>query len=137
MDRFASRETPEIQAWEGRTNDEQAESMARKCVRLFGPENIPLLQVGLLGHVEVDTDFHVQLADIEGFERSVSAETWAVVQHYAADLKNRDIKIAMFSATPQGGGVALMRHALVRFSHCLGTNIRWYLLLSLPPGLTD
>ncbi|KMU73932.1 trehalose synthase [Coccidioides immitis RMSCC 3703] len=28
--------------------------------------------------------------------------------------------------TPQGGGVALMRHALVRFSEALGTDIKWY-----------
>ncbi|KAJ5808470.1 hypothetical protein N7474_009739 [Penicillium riverlandense] len=126
MDRFTSHETPDIQAWRERTTDEQAESMARKCVRLFGPENIPLLQVGLLGHVEVDTDFHVRLTNIEDFEGTVSAKTWSVVQHYAADLKKRDIKIAFFSATPQGGGVALMRHSLVRFSHYLGTNIRWY-----------
>lgn len=137
MDRFTSRETSGTQAWDERTTDEQAESMARKCVRLFGPDNIPLLQVGLMGHVEVDTDFHVRLTNIEDFEKTVSAETWAAVKHYAADLKKRDIKIAMFSATPQGGGVALMRHSLVRFSHCLGTNIRWYLLLSFIQGLTD
>lgn len=137
MDRFPSRATSETQTWVERTTDEQAESMARKCVRLFGPDNIPLLQVGLMGHVEVDTDFHVRLTNIEDFEKTVSAETWAAVKHYAADLKNRDIKVAMFSATPQGGGVALMRHSLVRFSHCLGTNIKWYVSLSLTQGLTD
>jgi hypothetical protein len=36
------------------------------------------------------------------------------------------VKIAFFSSTPHGGGVALMRHALVRFSHSLGTDIKWY-----------
>lgn len=93
--------------------------------RLFGPENIPLLQVGFMGLVEVDTDFHVQLTNLEEFQKTVSARTWAAVQHYATDLKNRKVKIAFFSATPQGGGVALMRHALVRFSHSLGTDIKW------------
>jgi hypothetical protein len=76
--------------------------------------------------VEVDTAFHVRLANIDDFEMTVSQKTWDAVEHYAKDLKNRDVKIAFFSATPQGGGVALMRHALVRFSHALGTKMGWY-----------
>ncbi|KAJ5887876.1 hypothetical protein N7495_007917 [Penicillium taxi] len=112
--------------WDCKHVDEQAESMARKCVRLFGPEKTPLLQVGLMGTVEVDTDFHVRLTNLDDFQNTVSHRTWSAVQHYASDLKDRKVKIAFFSATPQGGGVALMRHALVRFSHYLGTNIKWY-----------
>ncbi|KAJ5760870.1 hypothetical protein N7520_008026 [Penicillium odoratum] len=109
-----------------RTIDEQADSMSRKCVRLFGPENLPLLQVGFMGLVEVDTGFHVRMTDLDDFKSTVSSRTWSAVEHYAADLKERNISIAFFSATPQGGGVALMRHALVRFSHHLGTDIKWY-----------
>ena len=75
--------------------------------------------------MEVDTDFHVRLTNLEDYEKTVSSTTWAAVQKYAADLKGRNVKIAFFSATPQGGGVALMRHALVRFSHCLETDIKW------------
>jgi hypothetical protein len=93
--------------------------------RLFGPENIPLLQVGFLGIVEVDTAFHVRLTNLEDFQKTVYPKTWNAVQHYASDLKERKTKIAFFSATPQGGGVALMRHALVRFSYSLGTEITW------------
>ncbi|BCS22533.1 putative trehalose synthase (Ccg-9) [Aspergillus puulaauensis] len=112
--------------WELRTLDEQAESMARKCVRLFGPEGIPLLQVGLSGLVQVDTGFHVQLTNKKNYKDSVTSNTWKAIEHYANDLKKRKIKIAFFSATPQGGGVALMRHAMVRFSHALGTDMKWY-----------
>lgn len=136
---------PEAKKWWYKSLDEQAESMARKCVRyvhycylsdrkiartnefhrLFGPENLPLLQVGFGGLVEVDTGFHVRLTNIDDFEMTVSHKTWDAVEYYAKDLKDRKVKIAFFSATPQGGGVALMRHALVRFSHSLGTDIRW------------
>ncbi|KAL2803402.1 hypothetical protein BJX63DRAFT_74960 [Aspergillus granulosus] len=112
--------------WESRTLDEQAESMARKCVRLFGPEGIPLLQVGMSGLVQVDTGFHVQLTNRDDYEKTVSSNTWKAINYYADDLKNRKIKFAFFSATPQGGGVALMRHAMVRFSHALGTDMKWY-----------
>ncbi|KAJ5131500.1 uncharacterized protein N7515_007539 [Penicillium bovifimosum] len=106
--------------------DEQAEAMSQRCVRLFGPENVPLLQVGFMGQVQVDTNFHVRLSNLEDFQNTVSPETWGAVQHYASDLKRRNVKIAFFSATPQGGGVALMRHSIVRFSHTLGTDIKWY-----------
>ncbi|OOQ87887.1 Trehalose phosphorylase [Penicillium brasilianum] len=126
LGRFASRAQVQPQSWESKTIDEQAESMARKCVRLFGPENFPLLQVGFMGLVEVDTDFHVYLTNIDDFKKTVSADTWEACNFFAADLKKRKVKIAFFSATPQGGGVALMRHALVRFSHYLGTDIKWY-----------
>jgi hypothetical protein len=44
---------------------------------------------------------------------------------YADDLKDRKVKIAFFSATPQGGGVALMRHALLRFLHLLHVDAEW------------
>lgn len=125
IDRFTSHGPPEPRAWEAKTVEEKAESMGRKCVRLFGPENIPLLQVGLKGAVEVDSDFHVRLTTIDDFKKTVSRKTWSAVEHYASDLKQRKVKIAFFSATPQGGGVALMRHALVRFSHYLGTDIDW------------
>ncbi|RAL15353.1 putative trehalose synthase (Ccg-9) [Aspergillus homomorphus CBS 101889] len=112
--------------WEIKSVDEQAESMGRKCVRLFGPENIPLLQVGFLGLVEVDTAFHVRLTSLQDFQKTVTQKTWDAVQYYASDLKERKTKVAFFSATPQGGGVALMRHALARFSYSLGTDIKWY-----------
>ncbi|KAL4882929.1 hypothetical protein BJY04DRAFT_206809 [Aspergillus karnatakaensis] len=112
--------------WELKTLDEQAESMARKCVRLFGPEGIPLLQVGLSGLVQVDTDFHVKLTNRDDYEKSVNENTWKAIEYYANDLKKRKIKFAFFSATPQGGGVALMRHAMVRFAHSIDTDMRWY-----------
>jgi hypothetical protein len=105
--------------------DIMKESLRLIKYRLFGPENTPLLQVGYLGLVEVDTAYHVRLADLSDFQKTVSDRTWSAAQHYATDLKERNVKIAFFSATPQGGGVALMRHALLRFSHCLGTDIKW------------
>ncbi|CAI7664038.1 unnamed protein product [Penicillium crustosum] len=117
---------PRSSGWNEKTLDEQAESMARKGVRLFGPENTPLLQVGFLGLVEVDTAYHVRLADLSDFQKTVSDRTWTAMQRYATELKERNVKVAFFSSTPQGGGVALMRHALLRFSHYLGTDMKWY-----------
>lgn len=75
--------------------------------------------------VEVDTAFTIRLATIDAFQKTVTPRTWAAVEHYASDLRRREVKTAFFSATPQGGGVALMRHALVRLSHTLGVDLAW------------
>lgn len=45
---------------------------------------------------------------------------------YVTSLKEKKTKMAFFSSTPQGGGVALMRHALVRFARITGVDLAWY-----------
>ncbi|OJD11260.1 hypothetical protein AJ78_07936 [Emergomyces pasteurianus Ep9510] len=112
--------------WNTKTLDEQAESVARKCITFFGPNKAPMLQVGYRGCVEVDCGFHAVLANLSDYELTVGSRTWNSVLRYAEDLKERKIKVAFFSATPQGGGVALMRHALVRFAESLEVDFKWY-----------
>lgn len=41
-------------------------------------------------------------------------------------LNKNKVSIAFFSATPQGGGVALMRHALVRLWRMVGLPANWF-----------
>ncbi|KAH8695259.1 putative trehalose synthase (Ccg-9) [Talaromyces proteolyticus] len=112
--------------WEAKSLDEMAESMARRCLRFFGPGNNPITEVGLQGRVEVDSAFRIRIASLDDYKGTVGPTTWAAVQHYAADLKHRKVKIAFFSATPQGGGVALMRHALVRCAVNMDVDLKWY-----------
>ncbi|KAJ5293561.1 hypothetical protein N7508_008382 [Penicillium antarcticum] len=100
--------------------------MVRKCISFFGAGNIPHLDIGVGGLVEVDSAFHIHLVSARDFQNSVTPQTWSLAHDYAADLKERGVKIAIFSATPQGEAIANTRHALLRFSHCLGTDIRWY-----------
>lgn len=142
LEKSASKDmaSKDMASWREKRVDELAESMARKCIRcvytsnclmradghrFFGPNNSPLLQVGIQGLVEVDSSFNISLAGVEDYQRTVGQTTWAAVNHYASDLKNRKVRIAFFSATPQGGGVALMRHALVRCSRALRTDVKW------------
>ncbi|KAF2841511.1 glycosyltransferase family 4 protein [Patellaria atrata CBS 101060] len=80
--------------------DEEADSMARKH---FGPNQQPQPQIGYRNEVKVD------------YADSVSQRTWDATMKFAKSLKKRNTRIAFFNSTPQGGGVALMRHALVRF----------------------
>lgn len=60
-----------------------------------------------------------------------------MLMFYVNKLRAAGTKMAFFSATPQGGGVALMRHALVRLSRLLSVDVKWYgkCLCSVPMAL--
>jgi hypothetical protein len=111
--------------------DEQADSAARKCLRFFGPTNTPMLDIGFRNKVEVDCGGRAELVhSIDEYRKTVSTETWQCVTQITKELQKNDTKIAFFSATPQGGGVALMRHALIRFFRLMGVACNWYKSLS-------
>ncbi|OHE94978.1 glycosyl transferase group 1 [Colletotrichum orchidophilum] len=112
--------------WDIKRVDEQADSMARKCIMNFGPSLVPLLQVGWRGVVQTDAGFRVQLNTIQNHKDTCGAPTWDATMFYAKKLRENKTKVAFFSSTPQGGGVALMRHALVRFARTIGVDLTWY-----------
>ncbi|KAI0099141.1 glycosyltransferase family 4 protein [Nemania sp. FL0031] len=112
--------------WSSRNVDEQADSMARKCGEYFGPSLAPILQVGFRGVVMGDSAFRANMATLEDHRALCGKATWAAMMQYATILKTNKIRLAFFSSTPQGGGVALMRHALRRFSRLLGVDLNWY-----------
>lgn len=87
---------------------------------------VPLLQVGWRGAVQVDGGFQARLNTAEDHRNTVSAATWKSLMHYTKDIKDKKLRIGFFSSTPQGGGVALMRHALVRLSKILDVDLNWY-----------
>ncbi|RDI86551.1 Repressible alkaline phosphatase [Venturia inaequalis] len=108
------------------TVDEEADSMARKCLMFFGPCGQPRLMVGYRNEVEVDASGHIDMVSLQGYKNSVDEPTWTSSMVFAASLKRRGTKIAFFNSTPQGGGVALMRHALIRFFRTLEIDCKWY-----------
>lgn len=87
---------------------------------------MPLLQVGFRGVVQTDAAFRAHLTIIQNHKDTCTTPTWASTVQYADRLRNKKTKIAFFSSTPQGGGVALMRHALVRFARLMGVDLTWY-----------
>lgn len=106
--------------------DEMAESMARKCLGFFGPSFQPRVEVGFGNKVEVDLSNRARLVSLEQYRSTVNERTWNAAMKYASALRERKTKIAFFSATPQGGGVALMRHALIRFFRLVGVDCTWW-----------
>jgi hypothetical protein len=112
--------------WNAKCVDEQADSMARKCIMHFGPSLAPHCQVGYRGVVEVDSGGEANILALEDFEKSCGPNTWNAMMHFVKSLKENGTKVAFFSSTPQGGGVALMRHALVRLCKLLEVDLTWY-----------
>lgn len=106
--------------------DEESDKMARKCLMQFGPNQQPRVQVGHKNEVEVDCRGHAQITRLEQYPETVGHRTWEATMKYASSLKGNKVKIAFFNSTPQGGGVALMRHALIRFLRLVGVDARWY-----------
>ncbi|KIV95962.1 hypothetical protein, variant [Exophiala mesophila] len=68
----------------------------------------------------------IQLTTVDDYRRSVREPTWRAVQKYIKEVVDRKLRIVYFSATPQGGGVALMRHALLRFLKVQNVDIEWF-----------
>lgn len=99
---------------------------------MFGPSLVPILQVGFRGAVMCDAGFRAHMNSMNDYKSTCGKTSWDSMLHYATQLKQKKVKIAFFSSTPQGGGVALMRHALVRFSRLVGVDLTWYGMLVLP-----
>jgi glycosyltransferase involved in cell wall biosynthesis len=77
--------------------------------------------------VPVDANGKIHLVNIDDYKKTVSKETWDVLMKITERLRDeQDLKIAFFNATPQGGGVALMRHAGIRLFRLLGVKCRWF-----------
>jgi len=93
--------------------------------RFFSPNGGVQLQVGFRNAVEVDCSRHGVLTTVEQYQKSVGDTTWKATMKYITSLKERGTKIAFFNSTPQGGGVALMRHALIRFLRAVNVNCKW------------
>ena len=73
----------------------------------------------------VDADGLARMTTLEQYEEDVGERTWKATLQYADSLKRNNIRIAFLNSTPQGGGVALMRHALIRFLRLLNVNAQW------------
>lgn len=76
--------------------------------------------------MEVDAGGIIRLCSLQDYQTTCSRESWDVLMLYVNKLRAAGTKMAFFSATPQGGGVALMRHALVRLSRLLSVDVKWY-----------
>lgn len=107
--------------------DQQAEYMARKTVKQFNVKGELPVQIGPRRQVLVDLDGKVRISELESYNSTTKVETTgAATMHYVDSLKKNSTKIAFFNSTAQGGGVALMRHALMRYLRLVDVDCKWY-----------
>lgn len=98
------------------------EDQAKDTRAQFDEDN--LIKVQLTPEREVIVSELVTLDDY----RYVTPETdFQLVQKLAEDFKGK--RLIFINATPQGGGVALMRHALIRLLRLLGVDAHWHILV--------
>ncbi|CAG8544527.1 1373_t:CDS:2 [Cetraspora pellucida] len=120
---------PFIIGTKGKSVDERASSAIRKAVIWLSPQmpgSIPRISVGYRHEVEVDLNGMIKLVDLAHYENTVCPETWNILLKIVDQLKTKKVKASFFNATPQGGGVALMRHALIRLCRLLKLDIHWF-----------
>ncbi|KPV77781.1 glycosyltransferase family 4 protein [Rhodotorula graminis WP1] len=84
------------------------------------------IQLSPLREVLVDADFRVHLYSLPLLKSITSPALWHAFSDLGSALAQQKTSVAFFSATPRGGGVALMRHSLMRIWHATGLDVRWY-----------
>ncbi len=98
---------------------------ARKVSHLFNPDNSAKPILNDAHRVKV-----ASLVKLSDYQQLLSPNRFKQLTSLAHSFQGK--KLRFFSATPQGGGVALMRHALIRLYHLLGVDAQWHVLQDKP-----
>lgn len=85
-----------------------------------------IVHVVLKNNNEVDP---AELVTIDDYKGITPPKEFELLQTLVKSFKGK--KLLFISATPQGGGVALMRHALIRLYRLLGVDAHWIVLYPL------
>ncbi|MGD9014825.1 MAG: glycosyltransferase, partial [Candidatus Omnitrophota bacterium] len=94
------------------------------------------IKIGILDVPRVSVDprtgevYVTQLVTLEDYRKITPKEDWYLVMDLVHRFRNK--KLFFFSSTPRGGGVALMRHSLIRFLQLLGVDAHWYVMEADP-----
>ncbi len=68
------------------------------------------------------------LVQLKEYKKVTPKEDFLSLQKLVERSKQLGTKIVFFSSTPNGGGVALMRHALIRLYRLLGVDASWHVM---------
>ncbi|HTI14573.1 MAG TPA: glycosyltransferase [Dictyobacter sp.] len=99
----------------------QVDDLTRGIAARFNEDHIVTIQLTPLNEVQV-----ADLVTLEDYRQTVSAADFQRLVSLAQAFQGK--KLVFLNATPQGGGVALMRHALLRLLSLLDVDAHWYVL---------
>ncbi|GAA5875124.1 hypothetical protein JCM3774_001643 [Rhodotorula dairenensis] len=108
--------------------DGQATAAIDEALATLVPMSTSTVKIVLspLRQVLVDADFRVQMYGLGLLRKVTSPALWSAFTCLGDALAAQKTSISFFSATPRGGGVALMRHSLMRVWHMTGLDVRWF-----------
>src|SRR6266566_1581709 len=98
------------------------EELVKDVVSRFDENNIVCPALSATHEVQV-----AELVTLEDYRKTASQEDFALLQELAHTFQGK--KLVFINATPRGGGVALMRHALIRLLRLLHVDAHWYVLI--------
>jgi len=101
--------------------DKSIKNIAQKVQTFFDENN--LIKINLLKNNETEVAF---LTDLDEYQNTCTKNEFEELLKFSKKLKNK--RIIFISATAQGGGVALMRHSLIRLFKLLNLNVSWHIL---------
>ncbi|OGI16176.1 MAG: hypothetical protein A2Z52_01095 [Candidatus Moranbacteria bacterium RBG_19FT_COMBO_42_6] len=110
---------------EGGGPEKKSEAAALEVAKRFGFDDIIDIRFDPQRRVRT-----VRLARLEDFQKISKNGYFSQLQKLAKKFKKQKGKLVFFSSTPRGGGVALMRHALIRLYRLLGVDADWYVMSS-------
>jgi glycosyltransferase involved in cell wall biosynthesis len=98
------------------------EDLVREVTSQFEGDNIASIQLDSAREIQV-----ADLVTLEDYRETASQEDFALLLELGHAFQGK--KLVFISATPRGGGVALMRHALIRLLRLLHVDAHWYVLI--------
>lgn len=126
---------PCILSASGRDLDEKACSAARKSQQWISPTGLPGLckiEMGFRHEVEVDANGRIKFCSLDDYRNFFSEEIWAELLATSELIRRKDKRIVFFNSTPQGGGVAIIRHSTVRMFKMLNIDAHWFVMKPNP-----
>ena len=104
-------------------NKEAVTQFAQAICKKFDANNLVKIPVSSNGEVGISF-----LTTLEEYKSITTEHAWKILETQVNEFKNTQNNLLFINATAQGGGVALMRHALMRFYRLLGINAHWHAL---------
>jgi hypothetical protein len=104
------------------TSEYFAQNAVKEAIKYLSPAIHSAVVVGQNERdqiVEVDAGGLIHIASLDYYRQSTSPKLWKRFMALVRHVKGHNIKLCRFSATPQGGGVALLQNALVRLWKCV------------------
>ncbi|HYL43501.1 MAG TPA: glycosyltransferase [Ktedonobacteraceae bacterium] len=102
-------------------HEQSLQEQVMDVISKFNENNIVRTQLNEKHEVQVS-----ELVTLEDYQKNTSPEDFTLLVELAQALQGK--KLVFINATPQGGGVALMRHALIRLLRLLHVDAHWYVL---------